>query len=233
MTRANCSHEAHSECVVRDKAMKRAVLAYRNEAKIAPYLEALRQLRIEPTLVTPAAPIDSLEGMGLVLTGGGDIDPSLYGQTLDPRADAPDRERDDLEQRLLREALSLDLPVLAICRGMQLFNITHAGGSLIQHMEGHKLAHNGTHAVKLSAGSRLAEILGGGPQSVNSRHHQAVANLGAQLIVSAKSPDGVIEALERPDLRFAIAVQWHPEGMLAAFPQQLRLFERFRESLRA
>lgn len=210
--------------------MKRAVLAYRNEAKIAPYLEALRQVGIEPTPVTPAAPIASLGGKGLVLTGGADIDPSLYGEPLDPRADAPDRERDDLEQRLLREALSLDLPVLAICRGMQLFNVTHAGGSLVQHMEGHKLANNVTHEVEVGAGSRLAEILGGGRQAVNSRHHQAVADVGAQLIVSAKSLDGVIEALERPDLRFAIAVQWHPEYMLAAFPQQLRLFEAFRES---
>lgn len=210
--------------------MKRAVLAYRNEAKIAPYLEALRQVGIEPTPVTPAAPIASLGGKGLVLTGGADIDPSLYGEPLDPRADAPDRERDDLEQRLLREALSLDLPVLAICRGMQLFNVTHAGGSLVQHMEGHKLANNVTHEVEVGAGSRLAEILGGGRQAVNSRHHQAVADVGAQLRVSAKSLDGVIEALERPDLRFAIAVQWHPEYMLAAFPQQLRLFEAFRES---
>jgi putative glutamine amidotransferase len=213
--------------------MKRAVLAYRNEAKIAPYLEALRQAGIEPTPVTPAAPIASLDGKGLVLTGGTDIDPSLYGEPLDPRADAPDRARDDLEQRLLREALLLDLPVLAICRGMQLFNITHAGGSLVQHMEGHKLANNGTHEVEVSAGSRLAEILGGGRQAVNSRHHQAVGDVGAQLIISARSPDGLIEALERLDLCFAIAVQWHPEDMLAAFPQQLRLFEAFRESLRA
>jgi putative glutamine amidotransferase len=211
--------------------MKRAVLAYRNEAKIAPYLEALRQAGIEPTSVTPSVPVASLQGMGLVLTGGADIDPSLYGEPLDPRADGPDRERDDLEQRLLREALSLDQPVLAICRGMQLFNITHAGGSLIQHMEGHKLANNGTHDVEVSVGSRLAEILGGGWQAVNSRHHQAVADVGAGLIVSAKSADGVIEALERSDLRFAIAVQWHPEDMLSAFPQQRRLFEAFAESL--
>lgn len=211
--------------------MKRAVIAYRNEAKIAPYLEALRRAAIEPKLVTPANPVASLQGMGLVLTGGTDIDPSLYGQPLDPRADAPDRERDALEQRLLREALSLDLPVLAICRGMQLFNITHAGGSLVQHMEGHKLPTDGTHDVEVAPGSRLAEILGGGRQAVNSRHHQAVADVGEQLIVSAKSRDGVIEALERPDLRFAIAVQWHPEDMLSAFSQQRRLFEAFGESL--
>ncbi|HLH43140.1 MAG TPA: gamma-glutamyl-gamma-aminobutyrate hydrolase family protein [Bryobacteraceae bacterium] len=212
--------------------MKAAILTYRNEAKLAPYLEALRQAGIQPTPVSPAKPIASLQGMGLLLTGGSDIDPSLYGQPLDPRADPPDRERDDLEQRLLREALSRDFPVLAICRGMQLFNITHAGGSLLQHMDGHKLANNGTHAVEIRAGSRLAEILGGGGQSVNSRHHQAVANVGAQLVVSATSADGVIEAVERPDLRFAIAVQWHPEDLLAAFPQQLRLFEAFGESLR-
>jgi len=211
--------------------LKRAVLAYRNEAKIAPYLEALRQAGIEPRLVTPANPSASLQGMGLVLTGGTDIDPSLYGQPLDARADTPDRERDDLEQRLLREALSLDLPVFAICRGMQLFNITHGGGSLIQHMEGHDLANNGTHDVEFATGSRLAEILGGGRQAVNSRHHQAVGEVGAPLIASAKSPDGVIEALERPDLRFAIAVQWHPEDMLSTFPQQRRLFEAFAESL--
>jgi putative glutamine amidotransferase len=212
--------------------MNRAVLAYRNEAKIAPYLEALREAGIEPRPVTPANPIASLQHMGLLLTGGTDVDPTLYGEPPDPRADAPDRDRDDFEQRLLREALSLDLPVLAICRGMQLFNITHPGGSLIQHVERHKLPTNSTHEVEICAGSRLAEILGAGRQAVNSRHHQAVDKLGAQLIVSATSPDGVVEALERTDLRFAIAVQWHPEDMLSAFPQQRRLFEAFAESLK-
>jgi len=212
--------------------VKRAVLAYRNQAKIAPYLEALRQAGVEPMPVTPAAPVASLQGRGLVLTGGADIDPALYGEPRDPRADAPDRERDDLEQRLLREALALNLPVLAICRGMQLFNITHAGGSLLQHRDGHKLPNNGTHEVEVGAGSRLAEILGAGRQAVNSRHHQAVAGVGARLTVSAASPDGVIEALERSDLRFAIAVQWHPEDMVSTFPQQRKLFEAFAQSLK-
>ena len=131
----------------------------------------------------------------------------------------------------MREALSLDLPVLAICRGLQLFNVTHPGGSLIQHMEGHRLENNATHIVEVFAGTRLASILGAGPHPVNSRHHQSAAEAGDGLVVAAKSPDGVIEGLERPDRRFAIAVQWHPEDMLAGLPEQRKLFEAFRAAL--
>ncbi|HEY7334257.1 MAG TPA: type 1 glutamine amidotransferase [Bryobacteraceae bacterium] len=209
--------------------MRRVVVAYRNESKLGPYLDALQLAGIEPVRVTPANPIMSLKGMGLVLTGGTDIDPALYGQALDARADPPDRERDDLEQRLLQEALSLDLPVLAICRGMQLFNVTHAGGTLVQHMEGHRLQKGGTHQIDVQIGSRLEEILGKGPHVVNSRHHQTVGAVGEGLIISAQSPDGVIEALEG-DLRFAIALQWHPEDMVE-FPEQRRLFEAFAGAL--
>ena len=118
--------------------MKRAALTYRKEDKIAPYAEALRSVGIEPVLVSPDKPIDSLEGMGLVLSGGTDIDPGLYGQVAQSETDTADRERDAMEQRLLREALQNDLPVLAICRGLQLFNVTQKSGTLIQHMEGHK-----------------------------------------------------------------------------------------------
>jgi len=118
--------------------------------------------------------------------------------------------------------------VLAICRGMQLFNVTHAGGTLVQDLEGHKLPRNGTHHVEIYHGTKLAEIFGAGLHSVNSRHHQAVANVGEGLTVSAKSPGGIVEGLERPDLRFAIAVQWHPEDQM---PQQRRLFEAFRDAL--
>lgn len=207
--------------------MKRAILAFRNEKKVTPYVDALVAAGIEPLLVTPEKPRESLDGMGLVLTGGTDIDPSLYGQDLDPRADPPDRQRDDLEQRLLREALAQDLPVLAICRGLQLFNITHPGGTLVQHMEGHRIPDNGTHETAIFEGTRLAAILGSGLHPVNSRHHQSVEKVGEGLVVSAKSRDGVIEGLERPDLQFAVAVQWHPEDMLAGFPEQKKLFEAF------
>ena len=211
--------------------MKRAAVAFRNEKKVAPYQDALLAVGIEPVLVTPDRRALSLVGLGLVLTGGTDVDPSLYGQDLDPRADEPDRERDLLEQRLLREALSLDVPVLAICRGLQLFNITHQGGTLVQHMEGHRIENNGRHGTEVLEGTRLAAILGAGMHPVNSRHHQSVAEVGDGLVVSAKSPDGVVEGLERPDRRFAIAVQWHPEDMLAGFPDQRKLFEALRAAL--
>jgi putative glutamine amidotransferase len=141
--------------------------------------------------------------------------------------------RDQLEQRLMREALAADLPVLAICRGLQLFNVIHTGGTLAQHIDGHKLADGGTHDVEIYENTQLARVLGAGVHSVNSRHHQAVAEVGAGLKVSSKSPEGVIEGLERPDLCFAIAVQWHPEDMLEKVPLQRRLFEEFVKHLSA
>jgi putative glutamine amidotransferase len=244
--------------------MKRAVVAYRMEAKVAPYLDALRDAGIEPVPATPAHPIESLSGMGLALTGGTDLDPALYGQERDARGDPPDRERDDFELRLLREALAADLPVIAICRGMQLFNVAHRGGTLTQHLEGHKLANHASHEVEIYHRSKLGQILGAGFLGVNSRHHQAVAAVGEGLIVSARSvedaaggrtlvraglesrsgpseaeatrgpkpaPPGVVEGLERPDLCFALAVQWHPEDMVANFPVQRKLFAAFRQAL--
>jgi putative glutamine amidotransferase len=220
--------------------MKRVALTYRNQKKIAPYAEALRGSGIEPVFVTPEQSVQTLAALaGLVLSGGTDVDPELYGgRERHVLADQPDRERDALEQRLLREALAVDLPVLAICRGMQLFNVTHSGGTLVQHMEGHKLTNNATHDIEIYAGTLLARIFFGkggfgqgeeaGTLSVNSRHHQAVAQPGRGLIVSAKATGGIVEALERPDLRFAVAVQWHPEDQM---PAHQRLFEAFRDSL--
>ncbi len=175
--------------------------------------------------VTPENPIDSLDGMGLVLSGGSDLDPASYGAEADPRTEAPDPERDAMEQKLLRQALELDLPVLAICRGMQLFNVTHRGGTLIQHVEGHRVP---LHDTTIGEGTQLATIFGAGRRSVNSRHHQVAGRLGEGLIVSARAADGVIEGLERTDRRFAVAVQWHPEDLM---PQDRALFEAFRNAL--
>ena len=208
--------------------MKRVALSYRNQAKIAPYVEALRSVGIEPVPVSPDHPVESLSGLdGLMLSGGSDVDPALYGQAADPRTEAPDRARDDFEQKLLREALDADLPVLAICRGSQLFNVTH-GGTLIQHLEGHRIPSHGTHHAETYRGTKLGSILGAGVIAVNSRHHQAVDRPGGGLVVAAKSPDGVVEALERPDRKFAIAIQWHPEDQM---PEQRRLFQAFRDAL--
>jgi putative glutamine amidotransferase len=206
--------------------VKRAALAYRDEKRIAPYADALRSVGIEPVMVTPAQPIASLDGMGLVLAGGTDVDPASYGAAADPRTEPPDPERDAMELKLLREALELDLPLLAICRGLQIFNIAHPGGTLIQHIEGHRVP---LHDATIAENTMLETIFGAGKRSVNSRHHQAVGRLGEGLIVSARAAeDGVIEALERPDRRFSVAVQWHPEDLM---PQDRALFEAFGNSL--
>jgi putative glutamine amidotransferase len=136
-----------------------------------------------------------------------------------------------VETRLLREALAQDLPVLAICRGMQLFNVVQ-GGTLIQHLPpggAHQLQQPDgiAHSVRINPASRLASIVSETEHPVNSRHHQAVDHIGDGLIVSATAPDGVIEALEKPDATFAIAVQWHPEDRVLASPADRRLFESF------
>ena len=206
--------------------MKHAVVTYRDESRLAPYADALRNAGIEPVLVTPDTPIASLDGLGLLLTGGTDIDPALYGAEPQPETETPDRERDALEQRLLREALDRNLAVLAICRGMQLFNATHAGGTLLQHITGHRTPQI-PHQIAIETDTRLAKIFGAGPRPVNSRHHQAVGRVGHGLVISARAADGVIEALERSDRRFAVAVQWHPEDL----PQDHALFEAFGEYL--
>ena len=135
-----------------------------SEKKRAPYRAALRAVGLEPV-----EDADTLEGMsGLVLTGGTDVDPSLYGESRGPYTDEPDRERDSRESGLLMEALDRDLPVLAICRGMQLFNVA-LGGSLDQHIEGHRQEGEiNAHTVRITPGSRLADILTSGEYAVNS-----------------------------------------------------------------
>ncbi len=211
--------------------MKRIAITYSNPAKLPPYADAIRALGAEPVAVSPADGLVSLDGFGgLLITGGNDVNPSLYGRTPEPRTHPPDDARDSLEIGALREALELDLPVLAICRGMQLFNVVHSGGTLVQHIEGHEMrpadASLPAHQVAVSKATWLAKITGGTELAVNSRHHQAVSAVGEGLIVSAVAPDGVIEGIERPDRRFAIAVQWHPEDQLR-FAEHRRLFEAF------
>src|SRR5690349_11891552 len=120
--------------------LKRACLTYRFEKKIAPYADALRAAGIDPVMITPDRAPESLGRMALVISGGTDVDPSMYGQERHSRSGYPDSERDAMELRLLREALEQDVPVLAICRGMQLFNVAHRGGTLLQHIEGHRAA---------------------------------------------------------------------------------------------
>lgn len=218
--------------------IRKAALTYRFPHKAEPYAEALRQAGIEPIPVAPDSP-RNLDGLqGLLITGGTDLNSRLYGQDPHSSNEAPDDPRDELELRLLQDALDADLPVLAICRGMQLFNVGH-GGSLIQDLPNPAIhAVRGpdpslpAHQVIVEPRSRLAAILGQGVCYVNSRHHQAVDRLGAGLRITATSPlDGVIEGIERDDRRFAIAVQWHPEDQIERDAQQLKLFLAFAEAL--
>jgi len=204
--------------------------------KIAPYERAIEEAGLEAIIITPEKDRD-LDGLrGLVLAGGSDVDPALYGERI-VGAENIDRERDELEVRLLREALSAELPVLAICRGMQLFNVV-AGGSLIQHLDGqqgktHRQPEQpAAHTISIKRGTKLAAILGENPMTVNSRHHQAAGRLGAGISVSATAPDGVIEAIEIPGKGFAVAVQWHPEDRTEISQADRNLFAAFAAAVR-
>ena len=204
------------------------------------YEEALRTVGLEPVVVAPAneRPLSEIGAAGLLLSGGTDVDPALYRQDPAPESDKPDRDRDAMERRLLKEALHLDLPVLAICRGMQLMNVV-LEGSLQQHHP-HQAMHRvrtpedpsrPAHEVTVRPGTRLAAILGEGACGVNSRHHQAVNRVAPELTVSACAPDGIVEALERPASSFVVGVQWHPEDQIEKDDRQRKLFEAFREAV--
>lgn len=145
----------------------------------------------------------------LVLTGGSDVDPALYGETALPDL-RPDRARDLREMALLSVALDRGIPVLAICRGVQLLNV-HRGGTLVQHLDGHPLGLDGVHEVTLAPGSVLHGVYGP-TVAVNSLHHQAVAVPGDGVACVGHAPDGVVEAVELPG-RDVVGVQWHPEQL--------------------
>jgi putative glutamine amidotransferase len=148
---------------------------------------------------------------GLVIAGGPDVDPARYGAGRDPRCGPPAPARDAWELALIRAALAADVPVLGICRGMQLLNVA-LGGTLVQHLDGHAevVGVFGGHPVKPVPGTRYAAAV---PEEtdVPTYHHQAVDRLGEGLVPSAHAADGTVEAVELPGPRYALGVQWHPE----------------------
>ncbi len=155
---------------------------------------------------------------GLVLIGGGDIVPGRYGQPADGHTGGENDQRDELELGLLAEVLRRDMPVLAICRGVQLLNV-HLGGDLVQHLPDRlgSVAHlprpggYGPVVVLTEPGSVVRRLFGDRTEVMCS-HHQALDRLGDGLAVTARSEDGVIEAVERAGHRFVLGVQWHPEA---------------------
>ncbi|OBA92419.1 gamma-glutamyl-gamma-aminobutyrate hydrolase, partial [Mycobacteriaceae bacterium 1482268.1] len=171
-----------------------------------------------------------LDGLdGLILTGGRDVDPAAYGQQRHPATDEPveaNRERDGWEIALAAGAIRRGIPLLGICRGAQVLNVA-LGGTLHQHLPdvlGHTHHQQGnavftTSVVRTVAGTRLASLIGD-TSEVQCYHHQAIDRLAGDLVVSAQSDDGVVEAVEIPSGDFVLAVQWHPEERL----DDIRLF---------
>lgn len=168
---------------------------------------------------------------GLLLSGGGDIAPDLFGQDRHPKTRQIDRQRDDFELALVREWVGAGRPLLAICRGIQVVNVA-LGGNLIQDIADqvpHSLVHQRSegearHLIRLQPASRLAALMDDDELDVNSYHHQAVQELAPGLKAVAWAADGVVEGVEVPDARFVVGVQWHPERMVPNDTRQLRLF---------
>ncbi len=179
---------------------------------------------------------------GVLLTGGDDVDPVLFGEATHATTEGIDRVRDDTEIAMSQWAAEDDKPLFAICRGIQVMNVAF-GGSLIQDVptqyrdERFDIQHNGRyeaasrstvlHQVYVEPRSQLAGIVGAGDVGVNSFHHQAAKKVGDGLLVTARSKDGLIEALEMPDRRFYLGVQWHPEEMTTERADMLALFQQF------
>lgn len=220
----------------------------------AAYLDAVSAAGSRPRLVStfPAAPGDELPpgaaveldeaddsvldgACGLVLPGGGDIDPDFYGRPRHPQTHNVNHRRDRFELHLIDRALRDDLPVFAICHGMQLLNV-HLGGTLRQHLPDHETGvdHDRgrprpepAHRLRVKEGALLARCFGTTHLNVNSHHHQGIDDVAGILDEVAWAEDGVLEAVESRVHSWVVGVQWHPETMAATDPRQRSLFECF------
>lgn len=200
------------------------------------YVASVRRAGGVPVIVPPGNPLgdgwlDRIDGM--VVSGGADVDPALYGAERSTMVQSPDPERDEMELDLTRLLAARDVPSLFVCRGMQMLNVAF-GGSLHAHIPDlgvgdiHRGADGGwsTHAVRAEPGSRVAEAMGTVEATPYSGHHQAVDSVPDTLTVTATAPDGLVEALEAPDNRWIVGVQWHPEVTAGEDPSQQGLFDR-------
>ncbi len=215
------------------------------------YLNCVLRAGGEPVVISPqqisASDAESLIARfdGLVLMGGPDVDPTLYGQAPSRHIYGVSPEQDAFESALLRAALKVDMPVLAICRGMQLANVV-LGGTLVQHLGDvanvNQLVDHAppnfpvgaefvVHEVRLEEGSRLAQSMGTCTIQGASFHHQGIGNLAPGLEVVGRSVDGLLEAFEHQN-HWLIGVQWHPEDTAADDPAQQKLYDAFVERAR-
>jgi putative glutamine amidotransferase len=183
---------------------------------------------------------------GVFLTGGVDVDPSCYGEVKQSFCGRTDRPRDEVEMQLVRWALADEKPVLAVCRGIQIVNVA-LGGSLYQDVKQqlpNALRHDYfptkdnpsrdfiAHSIVSQRGTRLGHLFGVDPVPVNSMHHQAIRQLGPDLVASAVAPDGIIEGVEGANGHYLVAVQWHPEELVEQDKRMRALFASFVEESR-
>jgi putative glutamine amidotransferase len=209
------------------------------------YLKAIEAAGGLPVVLPPLRG-DAIEPMlehltGICLSGGPDLGPETYGQERHPELGPTEDDIDRLELAIARIAWRRGLPLLAICRGAQALNVAR-GGTLVQHLPDldddsveHRQKQAGeetTHEIAIDAGSLLARVMETRTVGVNSFHHQAVSSLGRGLRVVARSPDGVVEAIEAPGRGYVLGVQWHAE-CIAELPEQAALFEGLVDAARA
>jgi putative glutamine amidotransferase len=218
------------------------------------YAEALRRVDVEPVCVVAAASSQQWRAAfakcsGLLLSGGGDVACERYNAKLSDSERVKfirgvDTARDEMEITLARDAVSKDMPVLAICRGVQLLNVA-LGGTLIYDVptqlseklpESKRINHADriqqlAHGARWEQSSRLVRQLGRDFPQVNTSHHQALDRVADKLTVIARAPDGVIEAVENPEARFLVGVQFHPERLVDDHPEFLELFRLFRKAI--
>ena len=207
------------------------------------YVEGVAEAGGVPVVLPPVVRVREADALlggidGLLLSGGSDLDPSYYGEKAVAELGVTVPERDAFEMSLLEHALRRGLPILGICRGMQILNVA-LGGTLFQDLPSQMdhlvlLGHRQetpkwqpTHEVEVEGGSKVGQIMGVDELKVNSYHHQAVKDLADGLVGVAHAPDGVVEAVEWGDLsqRWLVGVQWHAEAMRDAGPEHRNLFE--------
>jgi putative glutamine amidotransferase len=209
------------------------------------YADAVRDAGAKPLVVRAGDPIPE-EYDAVLFSGGADVHPCYYGQTINESVRGTltiDDARDTLELDLARRALDADLPIFCICRGVQLINVA-AGGTLWQDLalagvdpaghfqDGRRETWEVDHEVMVESATTLAGIVGAGPVGVNTYHHQAVDAPAPGFRVVARAADGTIEGIESTRHRYVVGVQWHPERMVSHYALQRRLFARFVEATR-
>jgi putative glutamine amidotransferase len=225
-----------------------AVIGITNCRKLEDYRQSVLHVGGTPSILDPSMPIASaLDGVGgLLLTGGDDVEPARYGEAAHTTVVEAEPGRDDFEIGLIRAALAKNLPIFAICRGIQVLNVA-CGGTLVQDIPSYitgALTHSLpvppnqpfslAHDVWIEKDSLLSKLMrerlaDADTCEVNSRHHQAVKAVAKGFTVSATAPDGVIEAIEDPSMRFCLGVQWHPENFFRT-GEFRPLFEGFLEA---